>query len=976
MVDYHFPSEEEKIAFLWQKEETFKKSIDPATHPEGEFIFYEGPPTANGKPGVHHVLARAFKDAIPRFESMRGKVVRRKAGWDTHGLPVELAVEKKLHISGKQDIENIRTTIRDSIAYFNNECRSSVWEYKNLWEKLTTRMGYWVDMEHPYVTYDNDYINSVWSILKKIASVKVHGEKILYKDFRVSPYCYSCGTALSSHEVAQGYKEVYDTSVTISFVIEEGKGCVHKGDRILVWTTTPWTLPGNVALAVGSEINYARVKGVDGTYYIVAEELLPKIAQFFPVLGQHNLIDTIIKGKELEGVKYTPLFHCEISSDCEKSFRIYIADFVTTTDGTGIVHIAPMYGEDDFNLGSKEKLLKVHIVGSNGTYIPASYLKDIAYQSLIGQKVKDKETEKEILKILEARNITAYTEVYRHSYPHCWRCSNPLIYYAMPSWFLRMSSFQKKLIDLNAQITWFPSHIKDGRFGEWIRNVKDWAISRSRYWGTPLPIWCAKDNPDDFQVWTREDLRQRGVSDEALSDLHRPFLDEIEVYENGKVYTRVPEVLDVWFDSGAMPWAQEGLNAIDTATPPRYPADYIAEAIDQTRGWFYTLIAIAAMTDQKKPPFLSVTCLGHINDAKGQKMSKSKGNIVDPFYLFDIYGADAVRWYLYTVNAPGESKNFDEKEIKKVISNTFLIAYNILTFWELYPSPPERRGQPVISHILDLWQTASTKKVIASMTSAMENKDLYAAATQWETYVHQTSTWFLRRSRERIKEGDLNARFVLRESISTMALLAAPLAPFFSETLFRRVTLKDASVHLQRWPTFQEFTFEEDKVLHDMEKLRELITTGLAYRAEHNIKIRQPLPSATVYGMQVTPELEEIIIDELNVKKVLYEPERTDGVKLTLDTALSPELIREGLARELVRVINAERKVCGLRITDNVPARFHTDNEVLAEILESGVLNSKTLVTQFIREKEIKDVTPREVQDSLITFRFDASSKK
>ncbi|MBN1983749.1 MAG: isoleucine--tRNA ligase, partial [Chitinivibrionales bacterium] len=639
-----FPAMEEEILRFWEQENIFKKTLEK-TKDGKSFVFFEGPPTANGKPGIHHVLARAYKDIILRYKTMQGFFVERKAGWDTHGLPVELQVEKELKISGKPDIEKY------GIAQFNEKCEQSVWKYKKEWEELTKRIGFWLDLDSPYVTYENEYIESLWWIIRQIWD-----KDLLYKGHKVVPHCPRCGTALSSHEVAQGYKSVEENSVFIKF-----KVVGEKDTSILSWTTTPWTLPGNVALAVGEAIEYVKIK-VGKEMYICAKAVVERLFE------KYKEIETFT-GADLIGMKYEQLFDIP-ALQSETSHQVYTADFVNTDEGTGVVHTAVMYGEDDYQLGEKVGLPKHHTVDENGTFTDE-------VPGLAGKFVKDKEVEKAIISDLQDRGLLLKEEMYTHDYPFCWRCDTPLLYYAKDSWFIRMSSLKEQLIKNNEEINWVPGYIKHGRFGEWLNELKDWAFSRERYWGTPLPIWESEDG-DRICIGSREELKQLAKDPSKVIkdfDLHRPFVDDIVLMKDGKEYRRVKEVIDVWFDSGAMPFAQwhypfENKERIDKGVS--FPAAFISEAIDQTRGWFYTLLAVSTLLD-KGAPYKNIICLGHILDNKGQKMSKSRGNVVDPFEMIGKYGADTVRWHLFTMNQPGDSKLFDEKHLGDVLRKNWMI---------------------------------------------------------------------------------------------------------------------------------------------------------------------------------------------------------------------------------------------------------------------------------------------------------------
>ena len=720
---------------------------------------------------------------------MRGFRVERQAGWDTHGLPVELEVEKQLKLSSKKEIEEY------GIEKFNAKCKESVWKYKEDWEKMTERIGFWIDLKNPYITYENNYIESLWWIIKE-----AYDKKLMYQGHKVIPQCPSCGTGLSSHEVAQGYKTVTEDSVTVKFQITNSKSQINSKFQfpnsktyILAWTTTPWTLPGNVALAVGEKIKYTAIK-VGDEILILAKDLVEK------VLGEETTRslaiardDITLKGKDLVGLEYEPLFPGVVTDKIENyqnAFKIYPADFVSTEDGTGVVHTAVMYGQDDYELGEKIGLPKVHSVNLDGTF-------NELVPKWQGKFVKD--VEPSIIKDLEKRGLLFKTKKHAHDYPFCWRCDSPLIYYAKDSWFFKMSALREKLIKNNEEINWVPEHIKEGRFGEWLHEIKDWAISRERYWGTPIPVWrCQKSETGNQKSGTGcghmkvmgsfEELEK--ISGKKIKDPHRPFIDEIifKCEKCGGEMRRVPEVMDCWFDSGAMPFAQvhypfENKKEIDKNE--KYPAEFISEAIDQTRGWFYTLLAVATMLG-KKSPYQNVICLGHILDKNGQKMSKHVGNVVDPWTMIDKYGADAVRWYLYTVNQPGEPKRFDEQALKES-SRVFITLMNVLSFYQMYIGYANNGAHwgeynaNDFDNVLDKWIAAKLNLLIKEVTNDLEKYDIFASARRIEDFINELSVWYVRRSRDRFKgedEADKNqAIFTLGKVLFELSKLLAPFVP-------------------------------------------------------------------------------------------------------------------------------------------------------------------------------------------------------
>ena len=922
-----FPELEEKILDFWKESNIFHKSLTKNAR-MGRFVFFEGPPTANGKPGIHHVLARAFKDLIPRYKTMQGFFVERKAGWDTQGLPVELQVEKELKFKGKPDIEKY------GVAEFNAKCKADVWKYKADWEKLTERMGFWLDLEHPYVTYENYYIESLWWIFKKVWQ-----EKLLYQDYKVLPHCPRCGTALSSHEVALGYKSVKEPSVYIKFKVLPGQTIsdfvTNDKTYVLSWTTTPWTLPGNVALAVGKDIRYEIWKQ-QGESLIIASERRPMVCAEGVPETKKNLA-----GSELAGIKYEPLYDIKPLQN-DQSHRIYSADFVTTQDGTGVVHTAVMYGEDDFVLGTEVGLPKFHTVDENGRFT-----KEV--NKWAGKFVKNKEVEEGIVHDLETRGLLLKQEMYTHDYPFCWRCSTPLLYYAKPSWFIKMSALREDMKTANAKINWYPEHIKQGRFGEWLEGAKDWAISRERYWGTPLPIWQCKACKHTVVVESLKELASL-VGDKNLEsrilnrdfDMHRPFIDEVKwpcpKCGSGEM-RRIPEVADCWFDSGAMPYAQWGYPHLPESKKQfeaSFPADYISEAIDQTRGWFYTLLAVATLLKKAKaikeiPPYKNVICLGHINDKHGQKMSKSKGNIIDPWEIINKYGSDALRLHFYTMNQPGEPKNFDPLAVGEVVKKNFLILMNVLAFYELHKDHAEApEHAPHTDNVLDQWIIAWQQKLVNEVTAHLDKYEITEAGRKISEFTTELSQWYVRRSRDRFKESGVDqgrARTTLGFVLRRVAILLAPFTPFMAEELYGRVKGGKESVHLETWPEVKKVSQDQLELLENMVKLRQVVELALAKRADAKIKVRQPLRILEVSGLELTNDLQKILADEVNVLSVSTKPAKE--LKINLDVKMDDDLKAMGLVREFIRQVNALRKKKGLTVKDKVILKVCAPDQIV-----------------------------------------------
>ena len=1142
--EFNLPQLEEKVLAFWNERKIFEKSLEknkPAGKATGkaakskQFVFYEGPPYANGKPAIHHVLTRVVKDVVLRYKTMRGYYVPRRAGWDTHGLPVEMAAEKALGFRSKKDIEQF------GVKRFNEEAKKQVWIYKDEWERLTSRIGYWLDLKNAYETYAPEYIEAIWGTLAQISK-----RGLLYKGHKVVPWCTRCGTSLSSHELAQGYKEVVDRSVYVKFKLKNPEK-IHlpkKNVYLLAWTTTPWTLPGNVALAIGPKIKYRAVER-DSEYLIAAVDRL-KDLDLADGSSKHEFT-----AADLVDLEYEPLFEvAPLKSPL--SYKIYPADFVTTTDGTGVVHTAVMYGEDDYELGKKVGLPQHHTVDEEG-----KFTKDVPL--LKGEYAKAKDTEEHILEHLKSHGNLLRIEEYKHEYPFCWRCGTAILYYARTSWFIAMSRLRKELLKNNETINWMPEHVKAGRFGEWLREVKDWNLSRERYWGAPLPIWeCAKcghtevvesleqlnmlaggakntywamrhgeaknnflrimdSGKADFHLTTkgqkqvvtavfklkkalgkrkidiifasdvlraketaeiaakilgiktiifdkrlremnsgpklegrpteeylrefptnedrftgrpeggesRRDVRRRmwdflrdteqkhkgenilvvshgdplfvllqiamGLSEKAIIerydelyldtaeivplaplviprddtgevDLHRPFVDEIlfdcpqgkNKKKCGGKMKRVREVADVWYDSGAMPYASHA----------PFPADYIAEGMDQTRGWFYTLLAIATALG-REAPYKNVIALGLVNDKSGQKMSKSKGNVVEPFAVIEKFGVDALRWYFLSGTPLGEAKNFDEAEVGKVLRKVHLIVYNSFVFWKTY-ADREKAGATSYeqaakgNNVLDVWILARLDELASSVTQKLDVYQIREAALEIESFVDDLSRWYIRRSRKRLQRTPKNEEdkkdyeaasatlgFVLLELIKLMA----PFTPFFSEILYSALGGDKESVHLDEWPAVgavgagKKQAAGDKDLIRAMRTIRELAAMGLAKRAEAGIKVRQPLAMLRVaksIGQEIkSKEVLVILADEVNVKKIFIDPILKEGVEL--DTVITPELREEGLLREVARMVQELRQTAGLEPKDAIalmlqlPPAIHDAISKNENILKSDV---------------------------------------
>ncbi len=929
-----FPALESSILERWRERDVFARSIAQRDGAE-EFVFYEGPPTANGRPGVHHVLARVFKDIYPRYKTMRGYAVPRKAGWDCHGLPVELEVEKELGLKSKRDIEAY------GIEKFNARCRESVLRYVAEWERMTERIGYWIDMSDPYKTMTNDYVESVWWSLKKI-----YDQNLLYEDFKVVPYCPRCGTPLSDHEVAQGYETVTDPSVFVRFPLAD-----TPGTSLLVWTTTPWTLISNAAVAIHPEVRYVAVEH-DGERLILAEPLMHR------VLGPDAKAVEWFEASSLEGREYEPPFR--FAEPDTRAWYVVSAEFVTTEDGTGIVHMAPAYGAEDLEVGRQFDLPVIHLVDEEGKFVPA-------VTPWAGRFVK--EADPDIIEDLRTRGLLLRAETIEHTYPLCWRCGTPLLYYARTSWYIRTTERKQRLLAANEAMTWYPDHIKHGRFGDWLANNIDWSLSRNRYWGTPLPIWRC---PQGHLVCIGEvaELGERSGRDLTTLDLHRPFVDDVTFgcAECGGEMRRVREVIDAWYDSGSMPFAQWHYPfEREDVFQKRFPADYICEAIDQTRGWFYSLLAISTLLWDRSS-YENVVCLGLIVDDDGRKMSKSLGNVLNPWELLDTYGADALRFLLFTSGSPWATRRVGPAAVEEVQRGFLRMLWNVYSFYVLYANTdeldPTTVDVPVSErHELDRWILSELHDVIRTATSGMEGYDCTGAGRRIIAFVDDLSNWYVRRSRRRFwKEAEdrdkAAAHLTLHECLRTLALVLAPFTPFVADEIWDNIVCgvrpeAPDSVHLSDWPSYDE-TLIDEALRASMAAARRAVALGLQARESAKIKVRQPLARAVLSGPGADTAVAHaaIIADELNVKTVSVADAGLDGatnatdggMTVSLDTALTPELRAEGMARELIRAVQNLRKKSGLAVAHRIhlgieaPDRIRSALEPFLDWISSEVL--------------------------------------
>ena len=966
-TNLNFVEREKQTEKFWRDNDIFKKSME--NRKEGEtYTFYDGPPTANGKPHIGHVLTRVIKDMIPRYQTMKGKYVPRKAGWDTHGLPVELEVEKLLGLNGKEQIEEY------GMEPFIKKCKESVWKYKGMWEDFSGTVGFWADMDNPYVTYDDNFIESEWWALKQIWD-----KKLLYKGFKIVPYCPRCGTPLSSQEVAQGYKTVKERSAVVRFKV------VGEDAYFLAWTTTPWTLPSNVALCVNPDETYCKVKAADGYTYYMANALLDR------VLGKlaeeegtaaYEVLESY-KGTDLEHKEYEPLFNFAdeiITKQHKKAFYIVCDNYVTMTDGTGIVHIAPAFGEDDAAVGRKYDLPFVQLVNGKG-----ELTEETAYAGVFVKKADPM-----VLKDLDEKGLLFDAPKFEHEYPHCWRCDTPLIYYARESWFIKMTEVKEDLIRNNNTVNWIPESIGKGRFGDWLENIQDWGISRNRYWGTPLPVWECECGHQEC-IGSRAELAERsGNPDAAKVELHRPYIDEVTMKcpDCGGDMHRVPEVIDCWFDSGAMPFAQHHYPFENQDLfKQQFPAQFISEAVDQTRGWFYSLMAESTLLFNKAP-YENVIVLGHVQDENGQKMSKSKGNAVDPFDALETYGADAIRWYFYINSAPWLPNRFHGKAVQEGQRKFMGTLWNTYAFFVLYANIDDFDASKYTLEydkisVMDKWLLSKLNSLIKDVDTNLGNYRIPEAARALDGFVDEMSNWYVRRSRERfwakgMEQDKINAYMTLYTALVTVAKCAAPMIPFMSEDIYRNLVCtidKTApeSVHLCDFPVADEAVIDKE-LEKNMEAVLKIVVMGRACRNTANIKNRQPIGTMYVKAPYELPDFyTDIIADELNVKKVVF----SDDVSAYTSYSFKPQLrtvgpkygkylgqIKQALADLDGNAAMAELKSKGVLKLDSV-----SDEVVL---LEEDLLITMTQMEGYVTDgdNEVTVVLDTNLTDELLEEGF------
>ena len=962
-TNMNFVEREKNTEKFWADNNIFKKSMEQRKQGE-TYTFYDGPPTANGKPHIGHVLTRVIKDMIPRYRTMKGYMVPRKAGWDTHGLPVELEVEKKLGLDGKEQIEAY------GMEPFIQQCKESVWKYKGMWEDFSSTVGFWADMENPYVTYDDNYIESEWWALKEIWN-----KNLLYKGFKIVPYCPRCGTPLSSQEVAQGYKTVKERSAVVRFKV------VGEDAYFLAWTTTPWTLPSNVALCVNPSDTYCKVKSVDGYVYYMAEALLDK------VLGKlaeedkpaYEVLETY-KGTDPEGKSYVALYECaakEAEKQHKKAHYVICDDYVTMSDGTGIVHIAPAFGEDDARVGREYDLPLVKFVDEKGCMTAETPFAGMRAKPSKAEMEKDpnvKSADPEVLKDLDAKGLLFDAPKFEHDYPHCWRCDTPLIYYARESWFIKMTAVKEDLIRNNNTINWIPESIGKGRFGDWLENVQDWGISRNRYWGTPLNIWececgCMQS------VGSREELCKLSGDEKAKTvELHRPYIDEITMPcpKCGKTMHRVPEVIDCWFDSGAMPFAQHHYPFENKEVfEKQFPAQFISEAVDQTRGWFYSLLAESTLLFNKAP-YQNVIVLGHVQDENGQKMSKSKGNAVDPFDALETYGADAIRWYFYVNSAPWLPNRFHGKAVQEGQRKFMGTLWNTYAFFVLYANIDEFDATKYTLEydklaVMDKWLLSKLNTLVQTVDNNLANYKIPETARALQEFVDDMSNWYVRRSRERfwakgMEQDKINAYMTLYTALVTVAKAAAPMIPFMTEDIYQNLVRSidktaPESIHLCDFPAVNEAWIDKE-LEENMEDLLEIVVMGRACRNTANIKNRQPIGKMFVKASFTLSDFyTDIIEDELNVKEMAF----TDDVREFTSYSFKPQLRTVGpkYGKHLNAIKTALAELDGNKAMDELKATGELKLDIAGEeivLLESDLLIDTAQMEGYVSESD-NDIT-------------------
>ncbi|MDP3970785.1 MAG: isoleucine--tRNA ligase [bacterium] len=921
MARTNFSEMEQALVEHWKKEKIFERSVEERPE-DKQFVFYDGPPFATGLPHYGHIVASTLKDVIPRYATMRGHRVERRWGWDCHGLPIENLIEKELGLETKQDIEAI------GVDKFNDACQASVLKYAKEWQIVIERLGRWVDMDNDYRTMDTSYTESIWWAFKNL-----YDQGLIYEGKKAMHLCPRCETTLSNFEVTLGYKDITDQSVTAQFKLQD-----EEDTYLLAWTTTPWTLPGNVGLAIGPDVDYVQVSSNDKRFILARE----RVAEVFSDV--EHTIEEAVANTELIGKKYQPLFPYFIGGDMDGSenmFTIWEADFVTTDEGTGIVHIASGYGEDDYQLSIEKNIPLIQHVGTDGKYISA--VTDFA-----GEDVKPTDnhmaSDQKIVKYLQETGGLFWESTYLHSYPHCWRCDTPLLNYATASWFVKVTDLKERMIKHNKEILWVPDHIKEGRFGKWLEGAKDWAISRDRYWGAPLPVWQSADG-DTICVSSIAELKE--LSGVEVDDLHKQHVDKVVINKDGKEYHRVPQVLDCWFESGSMPYAQEHYPFENKEKyEATFPAQFIAEGLDQTRGWFYTLIVLStALFD--KPAFKNVIVNGLVLAEDGKKMSKRLKNYPEPNIVMEKYGADALRFYL--MNSPvvnAENLRFSEQGVDQVMKRLIMTLWNVHTFYAMFADGQDVNEQPDSEHVMDKWILAYLNKSVIEITDAMEKYELLPVTRQLEELVQQISTWYLRRSRDRFKGNDEEkkaALSTLRYVLLTTVKLLAPFTPFISERIYLDMSGPLDSVHLDTWPE-SNTAHENEQLLTDMDALRQYVEKTLASREEAGIKVRQPLAWVSIPGVdKLADGLKEVLAGEVNVKNV------KDGQYFDLNVEITEELAKEGLFRELVRSINALRKKQKLTINDQVVVEYKTDDALLKSVITelSEDLQKSVLASSF-----------------------------